>query len=204
MTPAAELLRTDQELIAELIPAGARVLDLGCGDGALLATLRDEHGALVRGMELDLAKVAGCVARGLSVVQHDLDEGLSDFPDGSFDVVVLSQTLQVVRRPAFVLSEMVRVGARGLVSFPNFAYWRNRAHLAFRGKMPVSKAIPYTWYETPNIHHTTLRDFRELCDHNGIVVQREIPLVTGSSRRRTLSVLPNLRADSAVFVVSKR
>ncbi len=199
----AEFLRADQALIADIVPAGARVLDLGCGDGALLARLRDEHGAFVRGVEIDLGKIGGCVERGLSVVQADLDDGLSDFRDSSFDVVILSQTLQVVRRPAFVVSEMLRVGARGVVSFPNFAYWRNRAHLAIRGRMPVSAAIPYAWYETPNIHHTTLRDFRDLCDRNGAVIEREIPLVGGSDGRpgREVGVLPNLLADSAVFVV---
>ena len=204
MTPG-ELLRADQTLIAELVPSGARVLDLGCGDGALLQRMRDEHGAFVRGVEIDLIKVGRCVERGLSVVQGDLDEGLTDFRDDSFDLVILSQTLQVVRRPAFVLGEMLRVGHRGVVSYPNFAYWRNRVRLALRGRMPVSAAIPYTWYETPNIHHTTLTDFRALCAEKGAIIEREMPLVGGSKSGpgRAVSLLPNLLADSAVFVVRK-
>ena len=203
---AVEFLRADQTLITELVPAGARVLDLGCGDGALLARLRDEHGATVRGVEIDLEKIGHCINRGLSVVQGDLDEGLRDFRDGSFDVVILSQTLQVVRRPALVLAEMLRVGARGVVSFPNFAYWRNRARLALRGRMPVSAAIPYTWYDTPNIHHTTLADFRALCAESGAVIERELPIVSGSrpGPGRVVRIMPNLLADSAVFVVSNR
>jgi methionine biosynthesis protein MetW len=205
MTPG-DLLRRDQRLIAELVPEGARVLDLGCGDGALLERLRDERGAFVRGVEIDLSNVATCVARGLSVIQADLDEGLPAFRDDSFDVVVLSQTMQVVRRPRLVLTEMLRVAERGVVSFPNFAHWKNRAHLALRGRMPVSKAIPYTWYETPNIHHTTIKDFRDFCEAAGAVVEREIPLVTSGSGApdRAARLWPNLLADSAVFVVRRR
>lgn len=205
MTPS-ELLRGDQRLIAELVPEGARVLDLGCGDGVLLERLRDEHGASVRGVELELERVARCVERGLSVIQGDLDGGLPLFADDSFDVVVLSQTMQVVRRPRLVLSEMLRVGHRGVVSFPNFAHWRNRAHLALRGRMPVSPSIPYTWYETPNIHHTTIKDFRDFCADVGAEVEREIPLVSGGNGGpgRVVRTWPNLLADSAVFVVGRR
>lgn len=204
MTPL-EALRADQKLIADLIPRGARVLDLGCGDGALLETLRDSRDAFVRGVELDIAGVEGCVERGLSVIQADLDEGLPAFRDDSFDVVVLSQTMQVVKRPRALLAEMLRVGRAGVVSFPNFAYWRNRAHLALRGRMPVSRSIPYTWYETPNIHHTTIKDFRDLCRTVGAAVELELPVVSsvGPEPVRRVRTWPNLRADSAVFVVRR-
>lgn len=204
MTPG-EFLRKDQRLIADLVPHGARVLDLGCGDGELLERLRDERGAFVRGVEIDLERVERCIARGLSVIQADLDEGLPAFRDDSFDVVVLSQTMQVVRRPRLVLSEMLRVADRGVVSFPNFAHWRNRAHLALRGRMPVSKAIPYTWYETPNIHHTTIKDFRDFCRDVGAEVEQEVPLVSDAhgDKDRTARFWPNLLADSAVFVVRR-
>jgi len=204
MTPN-EFLRRDQRLIADLVPQGARVLDLGCGDGELLERLRDERGAFVRGVEIDLERVERCIARGLSVIQADLDEGLPAFRDGSFDVVVLSQTMQVVRRPRLVLAEMLRVAERGVVSFPNFAHWKNRAHLALRGRMPVSEAIPYTWYETPNIHHTTIKDFRDFCADAGAVVEREVPLVSDAhgDQGRAARFWPNLLADSAVFVVRK-
>ena len=139
---AAELRRRDLARIADLVPRGSRVLDLGCGDGTLLALLRDTREADVHGVELDLANVAECVRRDIPVVQFDIDEGLPDFADGSFDIVVLSQTLQVVRRPALVLREMLRVGKRGIVSFPNFGHWKARAYLTFRGRMPMSRSIP--------------------------------------------------------------
>jgi methionine biosynthesis protein MetW len=200
-----ELLRADQQLITELVPEGARVLDLGCGDGALLARLRDERGAIVRGVEIDLADIAQCIERDVPVYQGDLDEGLSDVPDDRFDVVILSQTLQVVRRPRLVLSEMLRVGKRSVVSFPNFGHWRVRAHLALRGRMPVSDAIPYSWYDTPNIHHTTIADFRDFSADCGGVVEREIAFVgRDDGRPRLVRALPNLLADEAVFVLRRR
>jgi methionine biosynthesis protein MetW len=197
-----DLLRADQRLIAELIPEGARVLDLGCGDGTLLERLRERRGAIVRGVEIDLANVARCIERDVPVYQSDLDEGLADIPDGRFDVVILSQTLQVVKRPRLVLTEMLRVGGRSIVSFPNFGHWRVRAHLALRGRMPVSDAIPYSWYDTPNIHHTTIADFRDFAADCGAVVEREIAFVgRGDGRTRLVRALPNLLADEAVFVL---
>lgn len=191
-------------MVASLIPDSSRVLDLGCGDGALLAHLRDASGCTVRGVELSREGIAACVGAGIPCVQADLDEGLAALPDGSFDVVVLSQTLQVVRHPDKVVREMVRVGRRCIVSFPNFAHWRVRAYLALRGRMPVSEAIPYAWYDTPNIHHATIKDFRELCAAAGASIEREIPLVTGADGlAHGVRFLPNLRADTAVAVVEK-
>jgi methionine biosynthesis protein MetW len=200
-----ELLRADQRLITELVPQGARVLDLGCGDGALLARLRDERGAIVRGVEIDLADIAQCIERDVPVYQSDLDEGLADIPDGRFDVVILSQTLQVVKRPRLVLTEMLRVAERSVVSFPNFGHWRVRAHLALRGRMPVSEAIPYSWYDTPNIHHTTIADFRDFSADCGAVIEREIAFVgRDDGRPRVVRALPNLLADEAVFVLRRK
>jgi methionine biosynthesis protein MetW len=199
-----ELLRADQQLITQLVPVGARVLDLGCGDGTLLARLRDERGAIVRGVEIDLDNVARCIERDVPVYQGDLDEGLADIPDGRFDVVILSQTLQVVKRPKLVLTEMLRVGRRGVVSFPNFGHWRIRGHLLLRGRMPVSEAIPYTWYDTPNIHHTTITDFRDFCAANEAVVEQEIGFVgRADGRPRLVKTWPNLLADEAVFVLRR-
>jgi methionine biosynthesis protein MetW len=200
-----ELLRADQQLIAELVPEGARVLDLGCGDGALLARLRDERGAVVRGVEIELADIAKCVERDVPVYQGDLDEGLTDIPDDRFDVVILSQTLQVVKRPRLVLSEMLRVGKRSVVSFPNFGHWRVRTHLGLRGRMPVSDAIPYSWYDTPNIHHTTIADFRDFSADCGAVIERQIAFVgRDDGRPRLVRALPNLLADEAVFVLRRK
>lgn len=203
MTPQ-DLLRADQRFIADLVPEGARVLDLGCGDGALLAQLRDERGAVVRGVEIDLDNIARCVERDVPVFQGDLDDGLADIPNGRFDVVILSQTLQVVKRPRFVLQEMLRVGTRSVVSFPNFGHWRVRAHLALHGRMPVSEAIPYSWYDTPNIHHTTIADFRDFSADCGAVIEQEVAFVgREGGTARVARLLPNLLADEAVFVLRR-
>ncbi|MBS3956021.1 MAG: methionine biosynthesis protein MetW [Clostridiales bacterium] len=202
---AAELLRSDLRLISEMIPPESRVLDLGCGDGSLMAHLRDEKGCTVRGVDLSSPDIANALARGLSVVQIDLDEGLPGYRDDAFDFVVLSQTLQVVRRPAFVLREMLRVGRRGVVTFPNFGHWRVRGYLALRGRMPVSRSIPFTWYNTPNIHHTTITDFRDFVAGNGGAIEREIPLITDVrvGGVRSARLWPNLRADTAVVLVAR-
>ena len=165
-------LRPDLAVIAEAVPAGARVLDIGCGDGALMAALLAEKGADARGVELDGALVSACVARGLSVVQGDADRDLADYPDAAFDVAILSQTLQTAARPDRMLEQLVRVGARAFVSFPNFAYWRNRWALALGGRMPVTRHLPVSWYETENIHHVTIRDFEALAAALGIAVRR--------------------------------
>lgn len=200
-------LRPDLQMVASLVPEGSRVLDLACADGSLMAYLRDERGCRVRGVEIDHSDIATAVAQGLSVVENDLDEGLGGYCDGAFDYVILSQTLQVVKRPAFVLREMLRVGKRGIVSFPNFGYWKVRGYLAARGRMPVSRSIPFSWYDTPNIHHTTLKDFRDFIDANNGVIEREIPLLTENWHRaevRRVSFVPNLFSDTAVAVVRSR
>ncbi|TDB39518.1 MAG: methionine biosynthesis protein MetW [Actinobacteria bacterium] len=201
---AAHLLRSDLRFVGELVPEGSRVLDLGCGGGDLLAYLRDERGCRVRGVELTAAGIAQSISRGLSVVQDDLDCGLAGFPSRSFDLVILSQTLQVVRNPALVLREMLRVGERAVLSFPNFGHWRVRGYLALRGRMPVSRTIPYSWFDTPNIHHTTLKDFREFVTANGGVVLKEIALAsnTRTDGVHAVHVGANLRAELAVAIVT--
>jgi methionine biosynthesis protein MetW len=191
----ADLLRADYALISELVPQKARVLDLGCGDGALLALIRKERDAFVRGVELSPDNVAGAIARGLSVFQGDLDEGLADFRDGSFDVVILSHTLQVVRYPRLVLEEMLRVADRAIVSFPNFGYWRNRASLFFTGRMPVSQSLPYQWYDTPNIHLCTVADFDAfLAARNYDIIERVV-----LARDRPIGFAPNARGELAIY-----
>ena len=188
-------LRPDLAAIAGQVAPGSRVLDIGCGDGALMLALRDK-GCDVRGIEIDGACVERCVARGLSVVQGDADRDLADYPDASFDYAVLSQTLQTAARPDRMLEQLLRVGTRAFVSFPNFAHWRTRAALMFGGRMPVTRALPVTWYETANIHHVTVADFRELARAKGAQIKGEWFF---SGERPISGAGANLRAEFAVF-----
>lgn len=165
-------LRFDLAAIAAQIAPGSRVLDIGCGDGALLASLRDAKGVDARGMEIDAALVAECVSRGLSVVQGDAERDLADYPDGAFDYTVLGQTLQTAQRPDLLLGELLRVGRTVFVSFPNFAHWRTRAALMWDGRMPVTRALPMSWYESRNIHHVTVADFESLARQLGVTIRR--------------------------------
>jgi methionine biosynthesis protein MetW len=200
MSPAVRALRPDLAVIAENVAPGSRVLDVGCGDGALLAALRDEHGVDARGMEINPGNVALCVSRGLSVIQGDADTDLADYPDGAFDYAILSQTLQTTDRPDRVLEQLVRIGKRAFVSFPNFAHWRVRLSLLWGGRMPVTRLLPIAWYETPNIHHVTIDDFRALVGERGITVQRAWFL---NGDRQTSAAAANFRAEHAVFLLSR-
>jgi len=181
-------------VIASLIPPGSRVLDLGCGDGALLALLRDERGCTGYGIELDDAKVMACVARGVNVIQHNLEEGLSIFDDNSFDVVLQLDTLQHLRNTEAMLRETARIGRIGLVSFPNFAHWPHRLSV-LRGRMPVSRSLPYQWYDTPNIRVATFADFEILARKNGLRILESFGWHAGQEVR----LWPNLLASTAVF-----
>ncbi|MBA4048707.1 MAG: methionine biosynthesis protein MetW [Sphingomonas sp.] len=191
-------LRPDLAIIAANVAPGARVLDVGCGDGALLAALRDGRDVDARGLELDAANVAVAVARGLSVVQGDADRDLADYPADSFDYAILSQTLQTTRAPHLVLDELLRIGKRAFVSFPNFAHWRVRAALMTQGRMPVTRLLPERWYDTPNIHHVTIDDFRDLTRARGIGVERAW-FLSGDQQRGGMAA--NLLAEHAVFLL---
>lgn len=193
-------LRPDLAVIADHVPEGARVLDIGCGDGALMAALRDERGIDARGLELDPANVSLAVARGLSVVQGDAEADLSAYPDKSFDYAILSQTLQTTHRPDQVLEQLLRIGTYAFVSFPNFAHWRVRASLLWGGRMPVTRLLPVAWYETPNIHHVTVDDFRALVKERGIIVERAWFL---SGDKETSAAAANFRAEHAVFLLRR-
>lgn len=194
------MLRPDLAVIAANVAPGARVLDVGCGDGALLAALRDGRGVDARGLELDAANVAAAVARGLSVVQGDADRDLADYPAASFDYAILSQTLQTTRAPHLVLDELLRIGTRAFVSFPNFAHWRVRAALLIQGRMPVTRLLPERWYDTPNIHHVTIDDFRGLMRARGTTVERAW-FLSGDQQRGGMAA--NLLAEHAVFLLRR-
>ena len=189
-------LRADLALIAAQVPAAARVLDVGCGDGTLLAALRDDRGVDARGLELDAGNVAAAMARGLAVVQGDADRDLADYPDDSFDIAILSQTLQTTHRPDQVVGELLRIAPRAFVSFPNFAHWRVRLSLLWNGRMPVTRELPVSWYETPNIHHLTVDDFRGFVGERGLVVEGAWYLANGVPIG---SAGANWRAEQAVF-----
>ncbi|EPY01783.1 methionine biosynthesis protein MetW [Magnetospirillum fulvum] len=205
MTLANGPLRVDLKLIAEMVEPGARVLDVGCGEGALLDWLGRNRGVDGRGIELSMEGVSAGVAHGLSVIQGDADTDLKDYPSGAFDYVILSQTLQATHEPRKVLENMLRIGRRAIVSFPNFGHWRVRAHLLFRGTMPVTDTLVYQWYDTPNIHFCTIRDFLDLCRELNVRVDKSIAL----DRDGRVLPLPraagitNLFADQALFVLSR-
>jgi methionine biosynthesis protein MetW len=186
--------RYDFELISSWIPEGSRVLDLGCGDGVLLAGLAATKGTKGYGIEIDAGNVLASVKNGVNVVQTDIESGLAKFEDGSFDFVILSQTLQAMRNAESVLNEMLRVGREGIVTFPNFGYWRHRLDI-LQGHMPVSKALPYSWYDTPNIHLCTVKDFEDLCEEVGAEILDERVIHGG----RTITLLPNLLGSLGVF-----
>jgi len=191
-------LRPDLAVIAANVTPGARVLDVGCGDGALMAALRDERGVDARGLELDAGDVASAVGRGLSVVQGDADTDLASYPDDAFDYAILSQTLQTTRAPDVVLDHLLRIGRRAFVSFPNFAHWRVRASLLWGGRMPVTRLLPVEWYATPNIHHVTIDDFRTYVKERGIAVEGAW-FLSGDTRRS--ATMANLLAEHAVFLL---
>lgn len=193
-------LRPDLAIIAHHVAPASRVLDIGCGDGDLMAALRDTKGVDARGMEIERANVATAVARGLSVIQGDADCDLADYPDAAFDYAILSQTLQTTMRPDLVLEQLLRIGRKAFVSFPNFAHWRVRLSLLWGGRMPVTRLLPIAWYETPNIHHVTVEDFRALLRERGIAVEGAWFL---SGDRLTSAAAANFRAEHAVFLLSR-
>ena len=163
-------MRRDLEIIAALIDPGARVLDLGCGDGALLRHLTEQKSVNGYGIEKGAAQINACVQAGVNVIEHDLDDGLGRFPNNSFDMVVMTETLQAVAQPARLLDDMLRIGAECIVTFPNFAHWRCRMQLALKGRMPVAKHLPHQWYDTPNIHLCTFHDFEQLVNSRNMAI----------------------------------
>jgi len=194
-----ELLgRADYAIIGEIVEANTRVLDLGCGEGELLEWLAENKGVEARGVEISGASVQKAITRGVTVFQGDIDRGLADYPDQAFDYVILSQTLQQTHHPRDVLREMLRVGRRAIVAFPNFGHWRVRFSMLLSGRAPRTKLFPYEWYESPNIHFLTVHDFEELAARERMTVERRYFL----SGPRRVRWLPNLAAEVAVFLLS--
>lgn len=196
-------MRLDLDQIQQWIPEGSRVLDLGCGDGTLLKFLIDNKQVSGYGLEIDPEQINACVDKGLNVIEQNLDAGLGNFADKSFDVVLMTQALQTLHFPHRVLEEMLRVGKECIVTFPNFGHWKARLHLTFRGRMPVSDLLPYEWYNTPNIHFCTFRDFDLLCQEMDItVVHRQV--VYERSIKPLAALSPNLFGETAIYHLRKQ
>ena len=189
--------RSDFALIGDIIQPGSRVLDLGCGEGELLAWLAENKNVLARGVEISAAQVRKAIGRGVSAYQGDIDEGLADYPDKAFDYVILSQTLQETRSPLKALREMLRVGRKAVVSFPNFGHWSVRISMLFSGQAPKTKLFPHNWYNSPNIHFLTINDFEDFCSEQSFPIEHRY-FLNGDVR---IKVLPNLLASTAVFVL---
>ena len=192
------MVRIDQTIISNWVKVGASVLDLGCGDGELLTRLIQEKQVRAQGIELSEQAIHQCVARGVSVFQEDIDAGLAEYSDKSFDYVILNQTFQQVKKPDFVLHEALRVGKQSIVGFPNFVHFRARFQIFFHGKVPVTPSLPYEWYDTPNLHFLGIADFREYCKKRQIRIE-QAEYVAGNRRVR---FLPNLFADIGLFLLS--
>lgn len=206
LTMTADPNRADYRIISEMIPDGAKVLDVGSGDGALIALLKHEKNIDARGIEISQKGVSLAVSKGISVVQGDADKDLFHYPDNGFDYVVLSQTIQATRRPETVLRELLRIGRHAIVSFPNFGFWRMRAHLLLKGEMPVTEDLPYTWYDSPNIHFCTIRDFFDLCEQAEAKIDKFVAL--GGGRHSLPDAWPlavkNVLGEQAVFLLSRK
>ncbi len=197
-------LRPEFSIISDWITPDSRVLDLGCGDGTLLRHLRETRDVTGYGLEIDPANILQCVKNGINVIQTDLDQGLQDFDADSFDHVVMTQTLQAMHYPERLLDEMLRVGRQGIVTFPNFGHWRLRYHLALRGRMPMSRALPHSWYDTPNIHLCTINDFEQLCRDRGIRILDRSLADDRYRDRWTGRLWPNLMGAIAIYRFEKK
>ena len=196
---SAAYVRPDFDVVTNWVPQGASVLDLGCGDGELLARLQRERGSIGYGVEIEDSAVLACLQRGLTVLQGNIESGLNLFDDGAFDVVILSQTLQATRHTEALVREVLRVGKSAIVTLPNFGHWSVRWQLGVGGRMPVSKRLPYQWYDTPNVHFSTITDFDVFCADKGITVERRVALAGG----RAITFLPNVRGETAVFQIRR-
>ncbi len=196
-------MRPDQEIIQRWIEPDSRVLDLGCGDGSLLANLKQTKRVKGTGLEIDGDKIQSCVERGINVIEQNLDAGLWNFQSDSFDTVLLAQTLQALSHPDQLIDEMLRVGRRGIVTFPNFGNWKSRLYLSSKGRMPVSKFMPHAWYDTPNIHFCTVRDFDALCEEKKIRILERTVVDLKHEGSLSMRLLPNLLGEIAIYHIAR-
>jgi len=195
--------RPDFKLIHDWIPEESHILDLACGDGSLLAALARDKNVTGYGLEIAPDGITACIARGVNVIEQNLDEGLANFDDDACDLVIMTQALQALRRPDLMLDEMLRVAGEAIITFPNFAYWRHRMHLGVRGYMPVSKSLPYAWYDTPNIHLSTFNDFEQLCRDKGLIIVDRAVGIGDHEGHWTSRLWPNLFGEIAIFRVTR-
>ena len=200
-----EELRIGYDLVVDAVTKGAKILDLGCGDGELLLRLQEEKKVKGFGVEISEEGVSLCMEKGLYCYQGDIDEGLSDYKDDSFDFVILSQTIQNTKGPDYVLKEVLRIGKQAIVTFPNFGYYKNRFYLLFRGKMPVSRHLPYEWYESPNIHLMTIHDMRNMSAHVGFdIIEEKNFSVRNDSSSKIKNFMPNFFAQYGFIIIKRK
>lgn len=196
-------MRADLEIIEKWVQPGARILDMGCGDGELLSYLMDKKGVHGYGLEIDAKNITACLQKGVPVIEKDIGDGLASIRDDSFDTVIMTQALQVMERPDLIVDEMLRIGKECIVTFPNFGHWRARGYLAFRGKMPVSKFLPYTWYNTPNIHFCTFKDFERLCVERQVQIEERTVVDNAHRDRWWIRLWPNMLGEIAIYRITK-